>query len=59
MGANATQAQGALLFLIAFTFIALGFAANISILALVLGFACLAGSIGLFLKCKPWEHQEE
>ena len=59
MGANPTQAQGALLFIVAFTLIALGFAANLSAVAMVLGFAFLAASIGLFLKCKSWEHREE
>ncbi len=59
MGANRTQAQALALFLAAFVFIAAGFAANVSILWLIVGFALLAASIGLFLKCKPWEHIEE
>jgi hypothetical protein len=59
MGANTTQAQAVLLFLIAFTLIALGLAADISIISLLVGFVLLAASIGLFLKCKPWEHRED
>ena len=59
MGANSTQAQAVALFLIAFTLIAAGFAADISILLVGLGLATLGGSCMLFLKCKPWEHREE
>ncbi len=59
MGANPTQAQGVALFFIAFTLIAIGLAADISIASLLLGLAFLAASIILFLKCKPWEHREE
>ena len=58
MGANPTQAQGIVLFLIAFTLIAGGLAGNISFIPLLLGLVALAVSIGLFLKAKPWEHQE-
>jgi hypothetical protein len=59
MGANPTQAKGVALFLIAFTLIAIGLAADFSIIALAAGLAALAASIVLFLKCKPWEHVEE
>ena len=59
MGANPTQAQAVVLFLIAFTLIAIGFAMDYSVISLVLGLVLLAGSITLFLKCKPWEHGEE
>ncbi len=59
MGANPTQAQGVVLFFIAFTLIALGLAADTSFVALGAGLAILAASIVLFLKCKPWEHREE
>jgi len=59
MGANRTQAQGVVLFLVAFTFIAYGLAEDVSVIALLLGFATLAASIGLFVKCRPWEHREE
>lgn len=59
MGANPTQALGVLLVMVAFTLIALGLAVNMSILAILLGLAALAGAIGLFLKCKPWEYRED
>lgn len=59
MGANSTQAGALLLFLVAFTLIAVGLAADISYIALLAGLAVLAGSIMLFLKCKPWEHNEK
>jgi hypothetical protein len=59
MGANPTQAQGLVLFLTAFTLIAVGLAQDIGIIALVVGVALLAFSIVLFLKCKPWEHTEK
>ena len=58
MGANRTQAQALILFLIAFVFIAAGSAADVSIVLLVVGIAFLAASVVLFLKCKPWEHME-
>ncbi len=59
MGANPTQAQGVVLFLVAFTLIAAGFAADISVITVLIGFALMAVSIIRFLKCKPWEHTEE
>jgi len=59
MGANPTQAQAIVLFLVAFTLIAVGLAADVSLISLLLGLALLAGSIALFVKCKPWEHGEE
>ncbi len=59
MGANSTQAQGVALFLLAFVPIAAGLAADINYLFVAIGLALLAGSIVLFLKCKPWEHNEE
>jgi hypothetical protein len=59
MGANPTQAQAVALFLIAFTLIAAGLAADINYLLVLLGVLFLAGSAMLFLKCKPWEHNEE
>ena len=59
MGANPTQAKGVALFLIAFTLIAAGLAADVSIVALLAGLAALAASIALFLKCKPWEYRED
>jgi hypothetical protein len=59
MGANPTQAQGVALFLLAFTLIAAGLAADINYLYVLIGLGLLAASIGLFLKCKPWEHTEK
>jgi hypothetical protein len=59
MGANPTQAQATVLFLIAFICIAGSFAANLNWLLMIVGLGFLAASIGLFLKCKPWEHREE
>jgi hypothetical protein len=58
MGANPTQAVGVMLFLIAFTLLAGAFAGGGFLF--LLGFAaCLAGSVAMFIKCKPWEHGEE
>ena len=59
MGANPTQAQGVVLFLIAFVLIAAGFAADVNYIAVTIGVLMLGASIMLFLKCKPWEHNEE
>jgi glucose dehydrogenase len=58
MGANPTQAQALVLFLIGFVFIAAGLAAGTNFLYIVVGLALLGASIALFLKCKPWENQE-
>jgi hypothetical protein len=59
MGANPAQAQGIVLFFVAFVLIAAGLAADVSMIAVLLGLAALAASIGLFLRCKPWEHTEQ
>jgi hypothetical protein len=59
MGANPTQAHGVALFLVAFTLISAGLAADINFLYLLIGLALLAASLGLFIKCKPWEHSED
>jgi hypothetical protein len=59
MGANPTQAQGVCLFLIGFVLISAGLAANVSAIALIAGLVAIGASIALFLKCKPWEHNEE
>ena len=59
MGANPTQAQAVALFLLAFTLIAAGLAADINYLYVLIGLALLAASIALFLKCKPWENAED
>lgn len=58
MGANPTQAQGAVLLFLSLTLIAAGLAQNVSLILVLLGFLALAGSIGLFLKCKSLEHGE-
>jgi len=58
MGANPTQAQGSVLLFVSLTLIAAGLAQNFGVILLLLGFVALAGSIGLFLKCKSWEHEE-
>ena len=59
MGANPTQAQGLVLFLLAFILIAAGLAAGGSLMYILIGLALLAGACGLFMKCKPWEHRED
>ncbi len=59
MGANSTQAQAVALFLIAMTFIAAGFAADLNWLLIITGLALLGGSAALFLKCKSWELEEK
>lgn len=59
MGANPTQAQGVLLFFLAFVLIAAGFASGGSLVLIGAGVAVLALSCMLFLKCKPWEHKED
>lgn len=58
MGANPTQAQGAVLLFLSLTLIAAGLAQNVSVTLVLLGFLALAGSIGLLLKCKSLEHKE-
>jgi hypothetical protein len=57
MGSNPTQALGVLLFLVAFALLAGAFAGG-GLLAGVGFLICLGASVALFLKCKPWEHQE-
>jgi hypothetical protein len=59
MGANPTQAQGFVIFLIAFTLIAAGLAADVNYLLVALGVLLLGAAVMLFRKCKPWEHNEE
>lgn len=59
MGANPTQAQALVLFLFGFTALSAGLAADVSYLMVGLGLLLLGGSVMLFLKCKPWEHNEE
>lgn len=60
MGANPTQAQALLLFMVGFTLAAAGFgllAGNI--LLVIIGLALMGLSIAIFLKCKPWEQREK
>ena len=59
MGANPTQAQGIVLFFVAFAAIAAGLATGGNILYIVIGLALLAASCGLFMKAKPWEHRDQ
>ena len=59
MGANPTQAQGLILFLIAFVLLAGGFATGGSFMYIAGGLALLAVSCGVLMKCKPWEHRED
>jgi hypothetical protein len=59
MGANSTQAQAVVLFIVAFTLISAGLAVGKNFLLVGLGVLLLGGSIMLFLKCKPWEHNEQ
>jgi hypothetical protein len=56
MGANPTQAQAIILFFLAFVLIAAGLTFGGSLIYILIGLALLAGSCGLFLKCKPWEN---
>jgi len=58
MGANPTQARGVLLFFVAFVLLAAGLAGGRTLLLLG-GLLVLGVSAALFLRCKPWEHQEE
>ena len=58
MGANPTQASAIVLFFAAFLSIAAGFSAGGNLIAFIAGAALLAASVALFLKAKPWEHQE-
>ena len=57
MGANPVQAQGITLFLLGFVLVAVGLAG--SAIFLIAGLVVVAGSCALFLRCKPWEHQED
>jgi hypothetical protein len=56
MGANSTQGLAVVLFFVSFIPLAQAFAGG-GILALIGFLIFLGASIGLFLKCKPWEHQ--
>lgn len=57
-GANSTQGLAFLLFLVGFTALSGAMFMGGSVVMLLLFAACTAGSIAMFLKCKPWEHKE-
>lgn len=57
MGSNPTQALGIVLFLVAFTLLAGAFAGG-GLLAGIGFLLFLGASIAMFLKCKPWEHDQ-
>lgn len=59
MGANPTQAQGIVLFFVAFILLASGLAAGGNLMYIIGGLALLAGSCALFMRCKPWENRED
>lgn len=59
MGANSTQALAILAFLVAFTFLGGALYAGGNLLLVLLFLVCLAVSIVLFLKAKPWEQMEQ
>ena len=59
MGANPTQAQGVLIFLVAFVFIAAALYVGGNMLLALAGLVALGGATMLFMKCKPWEHEED
>jgi O-antigen/teichoic acid export membrane protein len=58
MGANSTQAVAIVFFLIAFTLLAGAFAGGGVLLALG-ALVVLGVAIFFFMKCKPWEEQNE
>jgi hypothetical protein len=58
MGANSTQAYAVMTFLVAFIFITAGMAVGDNVPLILIGLAVLVLSIGIFRKCKPWEHRE-
>ena len=58
MGANSTQGIAVAVFLAAFTVLAAGLAQSGIVLEL-LGLVGIVASIGLFVKCKPWENTAE
>jgi hypothetical protein len=58
MGANPTQAVAILIMLIGFVLLAGAFAGG-GIVLVVAAVALLAVSGFFFMKCKPWEHQND
>jgi hypothetical protein len=59
MAANSTQADATGLLFIALLVTAAGLAEDVIFVALIAGGSCLASSIILFQKCKPWEDRDE
>lgn len=58
MGANSTQAFAVLLFLAGFVILAAGMSMGGSTPLMFFALFFLAGSAWLFLRARPWEHQE-
>jgi len=58
MGANSTQAAGLLVFLLAFVVLAADLASGGNLVLSALGLGMLGLSAGIFLRARPWEHQE-
>ena len=58
MGANSTQAAGLLVFLLAFVVLAADLACGGNPVLTALGLGMLGLSAGIFLRARPWEHQE-
>ena len=58
MGSNSMQARGLVLFLVGFVLLAAALAGGGRLLLLA-GAVALAAAAALFLRCKPWEHQED
>jgi O-antigen/teichoic acid export membrane protein len=58
MGANSTQAVAIVFFLIAFTLLAGAFAGG-GVLVALGALVVLGVAIFFFMKCKPWEEQNE
>jgi hypothetical protein len=59
MGANSTQGLAVMIFLVAFTFLGLAMFYGGNLLFILLFLVSGGVSVGLFLKCKPWEHMEK
>jgi hypothetical protein len=58
MGANRTQAVAVASFLAAFVLIAGGMAAGGNLWLILFGLVLLGVSCAVFLRAKPWEHEE-
>jgi hypothetical protein len=58
MAANSTQADATGLLIVALVVTAASLAEDAIFVAVIAGGVCLAGSIVLFQKCKPWEDDE-